>query len=251
MNRHTPASESTAPRTRRSTPRSVKALRNLITDIDALSQNEDIRPSKKADLLLEKSTLTRALINAEAEAEESEQAEKIASLESQHEADQRRVSELTVENRRLTSTPVRVERIPDPDASRVRQERDGLKSALNALAKMMLTLDQKAQAAVAFAQMCQSQENVESFCRTIGLEYSWLTYTLPLSVARLEAAQGGTGVGGCLARAVLQIVHRLERPTSPATSTTIEPAKVPLTPPAKPESPEDIITRVREWSRSI
>jgi hypothetical protein len=127
---------------------------------------------------------------------------------------------------------------------------DGLKSALNALAKT-LTLDQKAQAAVAFAQMCQPQEKVESFCRTIGLEYSRLTYTLPLSVATLEAAQGGTGVGGCLARAVLQIVHRLGRPTSPATSTTIEPAKVPLTPPAKPESPEDVINRVREWSRSL
>jgi hypothetical protein len=240
MNRHTPASESTTPKTRRSTPRSVKALRNLITDIDALSQNEDIRPSKKADLLLEKSTLTRALINAEAEVEESGQAEKISTLKQQHEADQRRMSELTAENRRLTSAPIQIERIPDPGASNVRWERDGLKSALNALAKT-LTLDQKAQAAVAFAQMCQPQEKVESFCRTIGLEYSQLTYTLPLSVETLEAAQGRTGVGGCLARAVL----RAKFPT-PA----VEP-KEPKVEPAKTETPWDVTSRVRAWSQSL
>ena len=214
----TPASESTAPKTRRTKSRAHRDLIKTIEAMDALLPALQDKPAKCADVLCEKAAALKTLLAIEAEEEESGQAEKISTLEQQLEADQRRMSELTAENLRLTSP--KIERIPDPGASNVRWERDGLKSALNALAKT-LTLDQKAQAAVAFAHMCQPQEKVESFCRTIGLEYSRLTYTLPLSVATLEAAQGGTGVGGCLARAVLQIVHRLGRPTSPATSSAL------------------------------
>ena len=92
-------------------------LRTTISQIDALFPRLADRPSKQADLLCEKASAIKALLSLEAEERETEQDIRIKELEAGHEADSRRIAELTEQNQvsqaQASKTPTRIT-VPEP-----------------------------------------------------------------------------------------------------------------------------------------
>jgi hypothetical protein len=170
---------------------------------------------------LEKAVLVRSLIAAEAEEEDSEQTARIAELESSQKLDAAKIADLEQQNRRLASTPARVEHIADPEAARVRAERDDLLIVVKG----------------ALAFLADAKDVKE-------IDFNWITTLLrcdEVSLIRFEDVHDLT------ARAVVKAVRRAKFGRSEPESKVVP--KVPLTPPARPES-ADIIDRVNSWNHT-
>jgi hypothetical protein len=193
-------------------------LQATIVQIDTLFPALADKPSKQADLLIEKSATIKALINLEAEDRETDQDIRLKELEAGHEADRRRIAEMTQQNRELQTlaSTRQVVTVFDPNHAAVKEERDALQSIV-ALLAATLAEDARAETAVRVSQSCNSPRAVESFCRLVNIDYGALTRYVTSSESDLRRLQTARDSNGVLVRAVLAVNYAAPaKPQAPA-----------------------------------
>jgi hypothetical protein len=203
------AAPTVTPRRKTSNVRSTKAVRELratVAQIDSLLPALADKPAKQADLLIEKSATIKSLIALESEERETECDIRLKELEAGHEADSRRIAELTQQNRELQTlaSTRQVVTVSDPNHAAVKEERDALQSIV-ALLAATLAEDARAETAVRVSQSCSSPRVVEYFCRLVNIDYGALTRYVTSSEPDLRRLQTARDSNGVLVRAVLAV----------------------------------------------
>jgi hypothetical protein len=190
------------PAARRKSSKARRDLQTTIAQIDALFPALAEKPSKQADLLCEKASAIKTLLALETEERETEQDIRIKELEAGHEADSRRIAELTQQNaglQRKASTPVT---IPDPHHAAVKAERDWLRNTLIAVSATW-TDEARAETAVKAFQLGGDREVIHSFCQTLKIDFLTLESFMGYSESALRGLQMAKDYKGTLVRAIL------------------------------------------------
>jgi hypothetical protein len=203
----------------------IKALNELVKQFDSVLPTLSGKP--QADILCEKSSVLRQIIEIEREDEDAkteqdaaDAAEKIAELTQQLADSVAKVASLSAEVTRLSNVQPVIEKVPDKEHASVRAERDILKAVLAALASKMSPED-CAEAVVKFALGCDQRDVVEKFAASLNIPTVWLWHTLGLPQPTLESQTTGSGIGGILARAV----QKVKFPESDKPAGPVEPVK--------------------------
>jgi hypothetical protein len=151
--------------------KNIRELKNIITQMDALLPTLSDKPTKAADVLIEKASAIKALISLEAEERETEQDVRIKELDAQHEADARRIAELERANAALCDRPLpEAIKVPDPEHASVRQENARLNDLIKTIAWSFKTEHEKAMQAIRIIQSC-SREQAEFFVPLLGVDF--------------------------------------------------------------------------------
>ena len=133
----------------------VKQLRDSITQLDALLNNNDheLKTGKKADILMEKAQLQRLLLQHEKDERETNNKAKIEELTIQHDADASRIRELETE---LQSKPREVVRTVLDENHEATLEKNGI---LSAVLKQIVASMNDTERQVIVVRTCQSYGN--------------------------------------------------------------------------------------------
>jgi hypothetical protein len=191
-------------RYRRKTSKARRDLQATIAQIDALLPALADKPSRQADILCEKASAVKTVLALEAEERETEQELRIKELEAGHQADSRRIAELTQQNRELqvAASKREVVTITDPNHSAVREERDGLQHIMVHLAATWAD-EMRAGAAVKAFQSCRNPAVVETFCRAINVDWRALEHYMGYLESPLRGLRMAKDFNGVLVRAIL------------------------------------------------
>jgi hypothetical protein len=151
--------------------KTIRELRTTIAQMDALFPALADKPSKQADLLIEKSSAQKNLSSLEADERETEQDARIKELEQQHEGDARRIAELERQNAALCARPLpEAIKVPDPEHAAVRQENARLADLLTAVAGSFETENERAMMAIRVIQRCAA-DTAKVFVPMLGVTY--------------------------------------------------------------------------------
>ena len=197
------------PRRKASNVRSTKAVRELratVAQIDTLFPALVDKPSKQADLLIEKCATVKTLIALESEELETEQAGRVEELEQQSSASTAKIAELTRENAALkvTASTPQIITVPDPNHAAVKEERDALQSIV-ALLTATMAEDARAEAAVRVSMTCSNPRVVEEFARLTGIDYGALIDYATYTESALRRLEHGKDFRAALVRAFLAV----------------------------------------------
>jgi hypothetical protein len=152
--------------------KTIRELRTTIAQMDALFPALADKPSKQADLLIEKSSAQKNLSSLEADERETEQDARIKELEQQHEGDARRIAELEQQNAMLRVRPLpEAIKVPDPEHAAVRQENARLSGLLKSIADSFTTEHERAMMAIRAIQHC-SADAAKVFVPMLGFTYA-------------------------------------------------------------------------------
>jgi hypothetical protein len=152
--------------------KTIRELRTTIAQMDALFPALADKPSKQADLLIEKSSAQKNLSSLEADERETEQDARIKELDAQHEADARRIAELERANAALCARPLpEAIKVPDPEHAAVRQENSRLANLLKSVAESFKTEHERAMMAIRVIQCC-SADTAKVFVPLLGFTYA-------------------------------------------------------------------------------
>jgi hypothetical protein len=161
----------TTPTRRKPSSKTRRDLQATIAQIDALFPTLADKPSKQADILCEKSSAIKTLLNLEVEDRETEQDTRIKELEAGHEADACRIAELETQNDSLRDRQVpKTVTIPDPEHAAVRRQNSELTRVLKFIAANIGTEHQRAQMAVRIIQSC-TPETAKFVVPFLGFDY--------------------------------------------------------------------------------
>jgi hypothetical protein len=151
--------------------KTIKDLRTTIAQMDALFPALADKPSKQADLLIEKSSAQKNLSSLEADERKIEQHTRINELEANHEADAKRIAELEREIAALQVRPLpEAIKVPDPEHEGVRRDNARLNDMFKAIAGSFRTEHERAQMAIRVITYC-SQETAKVFVPLLGFSY--------------------------------------------------------------------------------
>jgi hypothetical protein len=154
------------------TSKTIKDLRTTIAQMDALFPTLADKPSKQADLLIEKSSAQKNLSSLEADERETEQDARIKELEQQHEGDARRIAELEQQNAMLRVRPLpEAIKVPDPEHVAMRQENARLNDLLESVAGSFKTEHERAMMAIHVIQHC-SADTAKVIVPMLGFTYA-------------------------------------------------------------------------------
>ncbi len=125
--------EQTPSKRSRKNPR--RQLEDSIQQFDTLLASKTLKESKIADLLVEKTSLQKMLLQLTLDEKRDEQTQEISRLTTQHTADAARVTELEAQNAELKRQSSRVETVtvPDPEHARVRRQMEDYRAAVDFL----------------------------------------------------------------------------------------------------------------------
>jgi hypothetical protein len=152
--------------------KTIRELRTTIAQMDALFPALADKPSKQADLLIEKSSAQKNLSSLEADERETEQDTRIKELEAGHEDDARRIAELERQNAALCARPLpEAIKVPDPEHAAVRQENARLSGLLESVAGSFKTEHERAMMAIRVIQHC-SADTAKVFVPMLGFTYA-------------------------------------------------------------------------------
>ena len=163
----------TSPATqRRRSSKTRRDLQTAIAQMDTLFPALADKPSKQADILCEKASAIKTLLNLEAEEREIEQDARIKELEQQNEGDARRIADLEDQNAALQVRPLpeKVE-VLDPEHAAIRRENAVLMGLVKAIAGSFRTEHERAVMAIRVIQSCP-REAAERFVPLLGFTYA-------------------------------------------------------------------------------
>lgn len=125
--------EQTPSKRSRKNPR--RQLEDSIQQFDTLLASKTLKESKIADLLVEKTSLQKMLLQLTLDEKRDEQTQEISRLTTQHTADAARVTELEAQNAELKRQSSRVETVtvPDPEHAAVRRQMEDYRAAVEFL----------------------------------------------------------------------------------------------------------------------
>jgi len=214
----------TTPTRRKPSSKTRRDLQATIAQIDALFPTLADKPSKQADILCEKSSAIKTLLNLEAEERETEQDIRLKELEARHEADASRVAELEQQNAslRVTRIPETVT-IPDPEHAAVRRQNGELTSVLKFIAENLGTEAQRAQMAIRIIQSCspEAAKIVVPFLGFDYIDYARMLLKTERELLQIISSAQREGTAVVAAKAILAVRDRS------ATKKAVDPVEPP------------------------
>ncbi len=189
--------------------KAVKELRAIMAQIDSLIPSLQDKPSKIADLIIEKSGIVRDVHALETADSESEQERRISELESETKIAAARNSELERENAELQrkANERLVEYQPDPKHAETATERDTLRNALQGILGFIASLPEDARAELA-VRIYQSHPAIaETVCRSVKIDYGAVIRYTEASEPDLKRLQTARDSNGVIIRAVLTLKY--------------------------------------------
>jgi hypothetical protein len=159
----------TKPQRRRS---ARKQLEDIVNQFDDCLASQDLKDSKRADVVIEKAGVLKTLLQVETDEKHDEVLIENQRLQEQHATDAATIDNLKSQVAGLESRAngVKTVTIVDPETARVKDSNAALDSVLKVLASRITSEDGKAQMAVRVMQSC-SESAARLFLPMLGLNY--------------------------------------------------------------------------------
>ena len=203
----------TEPQKRKSRKNIRRQLDESIKQFDTLLASTTLKESKVADLLIEKTSLQKMLLQLDLDEKGDEQAQEVERLTNQHTADTLRLATLEQQNTELRrdASQVKTVTVPDPGHSKTRQQCDTLSASLKFLTRYV---EAREQTAVRAIQQLPA-EAASIVCDAVGINYrEYLQYLMTYRTERdllkvIEQAQVNDTPLLRFVRAALSVMHSL------------------------------------------
>jgi hypothetical protein len=244
---HEKKRESAEPRKRRKSAR--RQLEDIVKQFDDCLASGELKDGKRADVLIEKASVLKALLQIEVDEQGDETTIENERLSRQHEADVATVAELKakVEELEVRVREVKTVMVPDPDAPQIKELNVALEELLRLLASRMTSDDARLQMAARVLSLCPAPA-AKAFLPMLGLNYAEYAGMMLLHKTErelrevVEQAVNGDGRLSRFARARLAVNHPAAVPAK-----TQSPSFVPDTRSAEEKIAEAKAMTRRPW----
>jgi len=203
--------ESTEPKKRRKSS-ARRQLEEAVKQFDDCLRSQELKDSKRADVITEKTGILKILFQAETDEKRDEALFENERLKKEHEADAATIEELRTRISELEpkTREVKTVTVPDPEAAQIKELNSALSDLLKLLASGMTSDDEKLKMAVRVLQSCP-ESAAKVFLPMLGLDYKqhagmMLNYKTEWELRNIvERAVNGDGQLSRFARARLAV----------------------------------------------